>query len=341
MKRLIACLLLGVFAVLGCSSLGVYCLDPYFHYHDPDVTGDVWMDERYQAAGLLRTQDYDTVLMGTSLAANYQPSWLDEAFGGKAVQVTLPNGSIDEFSTVLHYAMDCQDVNRVVMGLDANIVARAAGEDPYELPTYLYNHNPVDDLAYLWNKETLAKGVYAQHLQQTTDLKPLDEAFLWDYTFSKVQALVSYPRPEPSDTVQPDDYFLTNAQSHLDVVTAWLETYPDVDFHFYLSPYSVLFWDKMDREGTTQSMLTLLDYLLTTLSAYDNATVHFFMGDTDIITNLDNYTDHIHVSAAITHAMVNAMAEGTYAVETGNIAHTVDELGTFVVNYDYNRIFTE
>ncbi len=339
MKRLIACLLVGVFVMLGASTVGVYLLDPYFHYHAPDPTGEVWMDERYQAAGLLRTQTYDTVLVGTSLAANYQPSWFDQAFGAQTVQVTLPNGSIGEFTTVLDYALACQAVERVVVGLDANILARDAADDPDELPRYLYNNNPLDDLPYLWNKDVLAKGVYAYQTKALEELVPLDEAFLWDYWFSKAQAIASYPRPEVRGAIQDEAYYMDNATYHLESVCDWLETYPEVEFHFYLSPYSILFWDKMDREGTLEAMLTMVEYGMDTLVAYPNATVHFFMADIDTIENLANYTDHIHTSTAVTSAMVRAMAEGTYVVTAENCATMVDGLRQFVVDYEYENIF--
>ncbi|WP_409967313.1 hypothetical protein RFF05_11955 [Bengtsoniella intestinalis] len=338
MKSLIACLLAGVLAVLGGSAVAVYILDPYFQYHDPDVTGDIWIDERYQASGLLRSQDYDTILIGTSLAANYQPSWFDAAFDAQTVQITLPNGAISEFDTVLTFAYTCQEVERVVVGLDANILARNVDEDPDELPVYLYNHTMLDDLPYLLNKDILAKSIYYA-MEEDPALTPLDEGFLWDYWFSKEQALVSYPRPDISDETQSEDYYLANADAHLEIVARWLEENPTVEYHFYLSPYAILFWDKMDREGTTEAMLTMLEHTMTTLLAYDNATVHFFMDDETIITNLDNYTDHIHTSTAVTSAMVTAMAEGTYVVSEENLVAKVDGLRQLVVDYDYESIF--
>lgn len=338
MKRLIACLLVGVFAVLVASGITMYTLDPYFQYHAPDETGDSWFDERYQTSGLLRFQDYATVLIGTSLAANYQPSWFDTAFDTQTVQITFPSGSIAEFDTALSYAFHCQDLERVVVGLDANIVARSPNDDPYELPDYLYNDTVVDDLPYLTNKITLAKSIYYA-TDDSTPLVSLDCAHLWDYTFSKEMAIKSYPRPAISDVTQEADAYLANADYHLATVTQWLTDHPDVTFDFYLSPYSILFWDKMDREGTTEAMLTMIEYTMETLLTYPNANVHFFMDELDIITNLDNYTDHIHTSTTVTSSMVTAMAEGFYVVSEENLATKVDGLRQFVVNYDYERIF--
>ena len=123
--------------------------------------------------------------------------------------------------------------------------------------------------------------------------------------------------------------------------TGWLEEHPDTDFIFFFSPYSILFWDKMDRLGETDAMLTMLDEATKTLLAYDNAEIQFFMADFPVITNLDNYADHIHVAGRVTYQMSRAMPEGTYRLTAENRAEVLDALREFVVHYDYDKIWAE
>lgn len=33
------------------------------------------------------------------------------------------------------------------------------------------------------------------------------------------------------------------------MVTNWATRYPDVEFDLFFSPYSILYWDKIDRMG--------------------------------------------------------------------------------------------
>ena len=58
--------------------------------------------------------------------------------------------------------------------------------------------------------------------------------------------------------------------------------------------------DGMDRQGETEAMLTMLADAVETLLAYDNAELQFFMADRDVISDLDNYADHIHVAGYAT-----------------------------------------
>jgi len=324
-----------------CAAI-VITVDPFFHYRTPDPTGEVWFEERYQMAGLLRTQEYETILMGTSLAANYRAEWLDEAFSTSAVKITFPNGGFHEFDVALDYAYTRQDVQRLVFGLDPNILARDPAEAPDELPEYLYDANPFNDAPYLWSKSVLTRSVYVAMEKAQRNTEPLQEAFLWDdetMYFSRNNAIKSYPRPEVSSAQAAAEAFLPACEENLAVVESWIAEHPETEFHFYFSPYSILFWDKMQRQGETEAMFTMLAYAAERLLAYDNVSLHCFLTDTDIITNLDNYTDHIHVSDEITHFMVEAMEEGTCLLTEENYRAQLEALHTFVVNYDYESIF--
>ena len=144
-QRWAAALLLTAAVLLALCAGTVRLVDPFFHYHDPDPEGEVWFDQRAQGAGLLRSQEYETLLMGSSLAANYRPFWFDVFYDTSTVKVTFPNGGFGEFTTALDYACTQQDVQRVIFGLDPNLLARSPAEAPEELPDYLYDDNPWND----------------------------------------------------------------------------------------------------------------------------------------------------------------------------------------------------
>lgn len=337
-----AAALLGTAALLLILCAGtVRIVDPFFHYHDPDPEGEVWFDQRSQAAGLLRTQDYETVLMGSSLAANYRSFWFDVFYDTATVKITFPNGGFQEFSQALDYAYTQQDVKRVIFGLDPNLLARDPAEAPNQLPEYLYDDNPLNDGKYLLNKDVLMRSCYTLMKKAAGETQPLQDAFVWDGNvfFSKTLALAGYDRPEIAGESAPADAFLEHGRNNLAVVIGWLEQHPDTEFVFYFSPYSILFWDKMDRQGETEAMLTLLEEVTETLLPYNNAELQFFMADEAIITNLDNYADHIHVAGKVTYRMAEAMPAGTCRMTEENRVEILDGLRQLVVNYDYDQIW--
>jgi len=340
-KRWIAALLLTVILLLGLCAGIVRVVDPFFRYRDPDPEGEVWFDQRSQGAGLLRSQNYETVLMGSSLAANYRSFWFDVFYETSTVKITFPNGGFQEFSQALDYAYTQQDVERVIFGLDLNLLARSPEEEPNQLPDHLYDDNPFNDGRYLLNKDVLLRSGYTLLKKAAGETQTIQDAFVWDGNvfFSKQLALAGYERPEPTGIIEPAELFLENGRANLAEVTAWLEAHPDTEFIFFFSPYSILFWDKMDRLGQTEAMLTLLEEAAETLLSYDNAELQFFMADTEVITNLDNYADHIHVAGRVTYRMSRAMPTGEYRLTAENRAEVLDGLRDFVVNYDYDKIW--
>ena len=340
-KRWTAALLLTFVVLLGLCGGTVRLVDPFFHYHDPDPEGEVWFDQRAQGAGLLRSQEYETVLMGSSLAANYRPFWFDVFYETSTVKVTFPNGGFGEFTRALDYACTQQDVERVIFGLDPNLLARDPEEEPDQLPEYLYDTNPWNDGQYLLNKDVLMRSGYTLLKKMSGETQSIQDAFVWDGNvfFSKELALAGYERPEATGETLAADAFLENGRANLERVTGWLEQYPDTEFIFFFSPYSILFWDKMNQLGQTEAMLTLLQETVETLLQYDNAELQFFMADTQVITNLQNYADHIHVAGRVTYRMAQAMPTGQYRLTKETYVEVLDGLRDFVVHYDYEQIW--
>ena len=97
----------------------------------------------------------------------------------------------------------------------------------------------------------------------------------------------------------------------------------------------------MQGLGQTEAMLTMLDYALDRLLRYDNAQVQFFMAGEDIITNMENYADHIHVAGRVTYQMAQAMPTGAYRLTAENYSQVLDELRQLVLHYEYDSIWQE
>lgn len=337
-----AALLLAVTALLlAACAAAVYLVDPFFHYHAPDPEGEVWFDQRAQGAGLLRSQAYETILLGSSLAANYRPFWFDVFYETSTVKITFPNGGFGEFGQALDYAMSRQNVKRVIFGLDPNLLSRDPAEEPDQLPGYLYDDDPWNDGQYLLNKDALFRSAYTVLKRAQGETQTLQDAFVWDgnVSFNREEALGGYDRPDHREPPKPADCFRDNYLTNLAEVTGWLEKYPDTEFIFYFSPYSILFWDKADRLGETEAAFAMLDEVTETLLGYDNAELQFFMDDLSVITDLDNYADHIHVAGRVTYQMSKAMNTGVYRLTAENRRGRLEALREFVVNYDYESIF--
>lgn len=299
----------------------------------------LFVNERYEMAGLLRHQDYDNLVMGTSLAANFRASWFSGWLGSETLKVTFPDGRLSEFDIALDLAYRTHGtVERVFFGLDPNILIQE--ERGSELPEYLYNDNPLDDIQLYFNAESLALAVKSLLLGEGAKTT-LNEAYVWDrnHIFSRAQALASYPRPAAVGRPLPEDAYLDAARESVEVICGWAQAHPDTQFTVWFPPYSILYWDQANRLGRTEALLAAIEYACGRLLEYENVMVISFLNTQDVITNLDNYTDHIHCSSTITAWMSQKMLVGQWRIWPDAYHGQIDELRQFVTNYDYDAIF--
>lgn len=316
--------------------------DPFF------VLGGIGQEEtalfnnqRYEMPGLIRHQDYSAVVMGTSLVANYRASWFTEGLGKETLKITFPDGWVSEFDAALELAFRTHPgLDTVYFCFDPNILIRPDSQRTVELPRYLYNLNPLDDVEYLLNADSYMLALRARLLRRRSETVTLDDAYLWSsHPFSKGWAIVSYPRPEVSDTVLPADAFLDAVDENLKVVCGWAERHPDVKFVIWFPPYSVLYWDMKTREGAAEAVIAAVEHTTVTLLEYDNVAVQCFLDAVDIITNLDFYADHIHCSDTVTFWETQNLLEGGWELTRENCRERLDALRQFAADYDYDAIF--
>lgn len=342
-KRWVCGLLAACAVLLAACAAVVYFVDPCLYYRIPEDWDPVLFSERYQAAGLAKNVPADTVLMGTSLAANYRGSEIAETFGTTAVRITIPDGYLSEFDKTMDVLFRSQDPQRVIFGLDANILVRDESGLTSAMPDYLYNGNPFDDVKYLINKDTLYYSAYVLMANRWDEADTLDEGFTWDgdVWWNHATALANYTRPEIVQETVPADAYLRHASDNLDVVEGWITAHPETEFDIFFPPYSILFWDKTARLGETEAVFAALDLACERLLQYDNVRLYNFLMDPDIVLDLDNYCDYVHHSGAVCTQVLAKMAAGECRMTEENYRDTLAQWRDFVVDYDYEKYWDE
>lgn len=342
-KRWVCGLLAACAVLLAACAAVVYFVDPCLYYRIPEDWDPVLFSERYQAAGLAKNVPADTVLIGTSLAANYRRSEIAETFGTTAVRITIPDGYLSEFDKTMDVLFRSQDPQRVIFGLDANILVRDESGLTSAMPDYLYNGNPFDDVKYLINKDTLYYSAYVLMANRWDEADTLDEGFTWDgdVWWNHATALANYTRPEIVQETVPADAYLRHASDNLDVVEGWITAHPETEFDIFFPPYSILFWDKTARLGETEAVFAALDLACERLLQYDNVRLYNFLMDPDIVLDLDNYCDYVHHSGAVCTQVLAKMAAGECRMTEENYRDTLAQWRDFVVDYDYEKYWDE
>jgi hypothetical protein len=107
-------------------------------------------DTRMQDAGLIRSQEFDTVLMGTSLAIHFRQSDVDRIIGGRSLKLSMTGSNSHEQTFVLAAAM-ARHPSRVIWQMDDWIFRDAPDIDhDIYLPADLYRRKPAICSAAPW-----------------------------------------------------------------------------------------------------------------------------------------------------------------------------------------------
>ncbi|MBQ9330637.1 MAG: hypothetical protein IJ221_06610 [Oscillibacter sp.] len=330
-------------AVLLCALTvcggAVYLLDPCLYYRLPERA--VYFDERLQNPGIIRNCPAETVLLGTSMAANYHKSQIEELWGGTALRITVPGAYLSELDETVDLLFREQSPGRILLALDMNTLTRDETDLTGSLPEYLYDTDPFNDARYLLSKDSLYYCGYALLERRQGSALTVDDGFTWTYGvwWNHQEAIREYTRPEMAEEPLPADAYDAAARANLAVIERWLTDHPETEFHIFFSPYSILYWDRCQRRGETEAVLSVLEQACTALLSHENVTLYAPLLDREIVDDLDHYCDYVHHSPAVCGTVLEKLRAGEDRITPSNQAQLLSDWRDFVVHYDYEKLW--
>lgn len=328
--------------------LSMVLVDPYFHYHKP-LPGISYRlyEERYINDGISRHFDYDAMITGTSMTQNFKTSEFDELFGVKSVKEPFSGAGFEELSENLGRALSYnENLHTVLMCLDYYGFNREHDWKQYEdYPEYLYDENVFNDTSYVLNKAILYRGLFNTIYLTLAGEEgtTFDEYSAWAAPYGFAQIMESYERLEEKKemasglTEEEKERVRKNIERNLLPV---IEQYPDTEFYFFYPPYSILYWDSLDRDGTLKAQLEAEEMVTDLLLSYDNVRLFSFFENTELICNLDNYRDKEHYISEVNSYILDQMSRGNYEITRENKEAHMAFMRQFYLNFDYEAFYS-
>ncbi len=319
-------------------------IDPYFHYHKP-LPGLAYRiyNERYQNDGIAKHFDYDAVITGTSMTQNFKASEFGRLFGCHCVKMPFSGASYREVSENLKRAIQANhNIKTVLWGLDYNSFFRDPDEMRYEgYPAYLYDSQPFNDVEYIFNKEVLFGDTYGSVLAYTRGggkTTTFDEYNNWDgqYEYGKEAVLSQYTRPQRAE--KQGALHLDPRNLNQNVVSVVKEN-PQIQFYLFFTPYSIVYWDSLNQQGTLQNQLRMEKEAIELLLPYENIHLYSFFDEFGVITDLNHYKDSGHYSGKVNDFIMECMAKGDHKLTEENYQEYWGNVWDFYTSYDYGALF--
>lgn len=331
----------------------VYRVDPYFHYHKPYIDSYYYElnNQRSQNDGISKHFDYNALITGTSMTENFKTSELDEIFGVNSVKVSYSGGSYKEMNDNLVIALkNNSNLRMVVRGLDTGMFfddPNRMREDLGKYPTYLYDDNPFNDVNYLFNKDVIFSRAYAMaKANDAEDFMPgitsFDTYSRWQsgYTFGMNTVLpdrVIYNGV--GDPVHLSDEEKNVIYNHITQnVTSLADEYPETDFYYFFTPYSIAWYKGLVENGTIYRQIEAEQYIIELILEHENIKLFSLNGVEDIITDINNYKDAIHYATWINSYILRCMHDDLYRLTKENYQEYIDKELQLFIDFDYNSL---
>lgn len=346
--------ILIVITILVYVGINVIKVDPFFHYHKPDVGKYYYRlnNQRSQNDGILKFFDYDAIMVGSSMTENFSTTEIDSLFGVKSVKTPFSGGRYKEINTAVETGlMHNTELKTVFRCLDLNMFAWDKDEkrtDLGEYPTYLYDVNIFNDVKYIFNRDVVFNRTYpmivAEKNGEPSGIDDFDSYSTWEGDLRYGMSAVSPKGIEWDRDSIPEQDVLTEEDKQTILgnirqnVTSLPQKNPDVKFYYFFSPYSAVWWNKQIMSGKFYYQIEAEKIVIEELLDCDNVKLFSFNNATDITTNMDNYKDTLHYGEWINSQMLEYMNEGKYQITKDNYISYLEEEKDFYLKFDYSQL---
>jgi len=351
-------LLASMACVLGAAMLN-YLVDPLQLFR-PSRLALYSDDTRVQNAGLIRSQSFDTVFMGTSLAIHFRQSNIDRALGVHSLKLAMTGSNSRQQSFVLEQAVD-RGAKRVIWEMDDFIFVDAPDieADPY-LSVDLYRRTTKGIASYLFSAAMAKESLFtllrsvpplrqkltqaAPYLPVTFALSDVDDIYALprdfdigrDYNTKKTLAAFTYITAPPRRRFLGEGYGYEAMIRHFEQdAMGLIARHPDVTFDIYFPPYSILQFVAM-RDASPATLKIVVDLtavIAQRLTQLPNVRLHDFRAIRAVTHDLANYGDVIHHSPVVDAKVLSWLASGEYRVDPNKPLASLDELKAQVEAY--------
>ena len=354
-------LLVASTAIIAAAVLLTFTIDPLQLFRPARLFAAMYSpDTRMQNAGLIRSQQFDTVFMGTSLAIHVRQSDIDKALGVRSLKLAMTGSNSREQSFVLDAAM-ARRPKRMIWQMD-DWIFREAGEidaDIY-LPANLYRCNAAGFSEYLLSgamaRESLwlalrsippltplvarlTNGVMFKFpIAEVDDINVLRRDTDIGSAYNKAKALAAF-----RSMIEPSVRHSLSAGYDLAAMIAGFQRdaigliagNPDVQFDIYFAPYSILQFVAL-RDASPATLQITYDftaYAFERLLQFPNVRLYDFRVTREVTHDLGNYADVLHHSPAVDLKILSWIADGKYRVDPKAPLASLEQLKAQVAAY--------
>lgn len=294
-----------ILVVLAAIAAFVAVVDPYQLYRKSDKYTS---DQRNELAGIVRHHDYDALIMGSSMMMNSYPEQVDSLFGWKSINCTFMGAVYDDFAVALPLILSQGKAKHIIMGIDYFTFAM----NQKRMPEYLWDENPFNDVAYLFNYTSIKNAF--KILRQPAGKKNL---YHYNSPSGRKYVMEDYRKNASSyfeNKAEMDS--VSMSRNFHNSVGRFMESTKDVEWILLFPPYSAVEFQLLAEQGHLEDVLAWRRETVDRYSRLPNVKIYDFQGDEALISNLDEFMDMHHHSHAYNRLTMREIARGAHRTDS-------------------------
>ena len=352
-------------------------IDPYRIFHKPWVRDNYYLYSgsgmRISDSGIINTESFNSIILGTSIAENFSPAEASRIFGGQFVNLSLSGSSIAERSLVLNYALEKRNLNVVIDSLDWGALDIATPVNSSIAPfAYLYDDSYLNDVILYVNPKIL-RFVFCGNIFVSSDRpcpdtrKDIEHLTEWysdpdarkrfgglhnwldnrnnsqiQDALARISKSIKFIDSGQIKTVDWAEVARDTSRRKIvfmDYLLKYAVKHPEVNFYLFFPPYSRLSFaiEKQSDPQAFEVYLETLRFVVRESGKYENVKIFGFESES-FLDDIANYKDTFHYHQRINSEMLHWMKNGDHQLTASNLDGYIKEITNRAANYPVKNI---
>lgn len=319
--------LVWIAGLLSAAALAVIIVDPCTRYREPLLYPPYFKNAHAQLPGIVRHFDYDTLVLGSSMAQNFSLSDFERLYGQRAIKGTAAGTRAADLREFLDFAHRSHPGTLENVCYCFDLWAFSVPADEYAHPVshrVFYRYTYWRDYEYWWNWDVWRKYMllpFKAVFRKNNKYTDKNMMFSWkhrrcDWGLDAIKCSLGDHRQHFS--------FSGNETMILDSfgknLLPYVADHPEVAYKVIFPPYSLIFWWQLSNSGDMEIFLASKETVISTLLTFPNVEVYDFQVASEVITDYDLYKDITHYRPEVNTWMLEQIKGGAYRVSTESLA---------------------
>lgn len=333
---------IGSLCVLIAMGALVYFWDPYTYYRIVDGRLK-YVASAYIDAGIIRNDEYDVAMIGSSVSQNFDVQRFRDQVGGNIVKINTGGISLEQ-RDLFYQALESAGKTDTYY-IEVAISTFNAEDDLLEdTPSYLYDDNQWNDYRYLYGYETWLRGMPISlaynalalvnlEIDTMHNLENVDYVGEWYYRKAVGKEVFRSNYRSGSGSISKQNHegmyerMIENVDRKLTTIIDESNNYV-----FFFPPYSAAFWSDAESAGYAEIWYSVKEYIIQKLLEYSNVEIYDFQY-TEEICDLEHYRDVTHYGKELNDWMIGCFATDMNKVSKDNVNENIDALRKLVYKF--------